>query len=585
MRAIRLLVTEAWAESPATFLLAFVETLGRVLELSRPVFLGLLVGGLVSDHPTSAVLGALGFAVAAGLGEAFMAVGVGARVRLMERLGFRFDQKILGVLGRLPTIEHLQDDEVNDRIRLLTEEQGALGLGINRLLYVVNNLVFAMGTILVAVTASWWMAIPLLAGAAALLSTRWVARAEQRAEQDSARPGRMREELADAMADPSAAEDAAVHDMHALLRRRLGEVTQAWRLPTERTGVRVALLEGAESILFFVAAGAAMVLTIRDASVGLISAGAVAQAFLLVTRLAGVAPMLKFTSTMALRSIRSMDRYLWLVDRAAAEAQPARVPANRMAAGVVVDHASYRYPGASSDALSNVTLTLAPGEVVVLLGDNGSGKSTLVNLMLGLLRPTSGAVQVGGSPASERQRVSMVSQDFVRYELTPRDAVGFGDVERIDDGAHLRDAARLGGAATLVDGLLGGWEQQLGTGWVGGVDLSQGQWQRLALARGLVRQGSMLMCFDEPSSTLDPEAERVFVESLATGEARRALGDECTVVFVTHRLLAARMADRVVVLDRGRVVEQGTPVDLLRTGGRFAELHALQSEAYQGDRG
>lgn len=175
----------------------------------------------------------------------------------------------------------------------------------------------------------------------------------------------------------------------------------------------------------------------------------------------------------------------------------------------------------------------------------------------------------------------MVSQDFVRYELTPRDGVGFGDNARRHDQGALERAAMLGGANSVIDALPIAWEQQLGAAWPDGVDLSQGQWQRLALARGLLRLGADLACFDEPSSALDPEAERAMVHSLVAGQARQDLGPTCIVVFVTHRLMAASVADRIVVLEGGRIVEQGTPAALLAEGGHYARLHALQASGYR----
>lgn len=580
LKPVALMVGESVRVAPGTTALTLVETLGRLVGLLRPVFLALLVNGLATAQTSMVVSGAVGLVVAAALKEVLDAVGVSARVRLMEVMGFHFDHKVLQLLGRLPTVEHLQDAEVADRVRLLTEEQGTLGYGINRLLNVLHNTVFAVGTIVVALSASVWLVIPLVVSAVALAITPWISRIEEDAETRSAAPGRQREALVDTLCDPDLAEDSHTHRAQALLRTRLRDAVAAWRAPTEGANRKVAWVTGLESVVFFVAAGLAMVLAARDAAAGVITLGALAQAFLLVEHLSGTAGLIKFTGTLALRSVRSMDRYLWLQDYAQVSgALPADAGA-ALPAGVSLAGVTYRYPGAQAVALADVSVHFPPGQTVVLVGENGSGKSTMVNLMLGLLEPTSGQVGVDARPATERGRVTAVGQDFVRLELTARDAVGFGDQALLGDDGALDRAAELGFAASVIERLDAGWEQQLGDSWPGGVGLSQGQWQRLALSRGLLRRGSALACFDEPSSALDPETERAMVTSLVNGAAREHLGRDCVVVFVTHRLTAARLADRIVVLDAGRVAQVGSHDELIRADGPYARLYALQASGY-----
>lgn len=580
LKPVALMVGESFRVAPGTTALTLVETVGRLVGLLRPVFLALLVNGLATAQTSMVVSGAVGLVAASALKEVLDAVGVSARVRLMVVMGFHFDHKILDLLGQLPTVEHLQDAEVADRVRLLTEEQGTLGYGINRLLNVLHNTVFAVGTIVVALSASVWMVIPLVVSAVALTITPWISRIEEDAETRSAAPGRQREALVDALCDPDLSEDSHTHGAQAVLRARLRDSVAAWRAPTEGADRKVAWLTGLESVVFFVAAGLAMVLAARDAAAGVITVGALAQAFLLVEHLSGTAGLIKFTGTLAMRSVRSMDRYLWLQDYARVLGdRPADVGA-ALPAGVSLVGVTYRYPGAEAAALGDVSVHFPSGQTVVLVGENGSGKSTMVNLMLGLLEPTSGQVGVHGRPATERGRVTAVGQDFVRLELTARDAVGFGDEAVLGDDDALDRAAGLGFAGSVVDRLGEGWEQQLGDSWPGGVGLSQGQWQRLALSRGLLRRGSALACFDEPSSALDPETERAMVTSLVNGAAREHLGRDCVVVFVTHRLTAARLADRIVVLDAGRVAQIGSHDELIRADGPYARLYALQASGY-----
>ncbi len=247
---------------------------------------------------------------------------------------------------------------------------------------------------------------------------------------------------------------------------------------------------------------------------------------------------------------------------------------------VVLDRVTFRYPESDRTAVRDVSLTIEPGETVALVGENGSGKTTLAKLIAGLYRPSSGHVRWSGhdlADADRRQvadRVMMVLQDPIRWPHTARVNVRVGRHDRPDpSGAAVRDAAGQAGADEVVDGLPAGWETLLSKQFRGGVELSGGQWQRLAVARGLYRDAPLLI-WDEPTAPLDAKAEFAVYESL------RALAADRTVVLITHRLASVRHADRILLLHEGELVEQGTHDELLAAGGRYAELYGLQSRMY-----
>ncbi|HET8682040.1 MAG TPA: ABC transporter ATP-binding protein [Micromonosporaceae bacterium] len=240
------------------------------------------------------------------------------------------------------------------------------------------------------------------------------------------------------------------------------------------------------------------------------------------------------------------------------------------------DRVSFTYPAATRPALSEVSIRLEAGEVVALVGVNGSGKTTLAKVLTGLYRPDTGAVTADGEPgdpAGLRAVSAVLFQDFLRYKLTAADNIGLGRPDRNSDLARVRRAARQAGADALVEALPQGYDTVLSTEFTGGADLSLGQWQRVALARAFFRDAPFVV-LDEPTAALDPRAESALFASV-----RRLLAGR-TVLLISHRFSSVRSADRIYVLDAGRVVEHGTHDALLARAGLYAELFTAQAAAY-----
>ena len=283
-------------------------------------------------------------------------------------------------------------------------------------------------------------------------------------------------------------------------------------------------------------------------------------------------------------------RLAWLEDYAAALVAPAdlHVP-ERLTQGIRFDHVSFAYPGTDRLVLNDVCLDLPAGSVVAIVGENGAGKSTLVKLLCKLYAPTSGRILVDGVdlarlPAEEwRDRLAGAFQDFFRFELLTRQSVGLGDVPRLDDDPAVRTAVHRAGATDVVDRLPAGLDTQLGPTWPDGVEVSFGQWQKLALARGFMRDQPLLLALDEPTAALDAETEHALFERYAAAlhaTAQHASTGRISIL-VSHRFSTVRMADRIVVLDGARVVEVGSHDELMATGGTYAELYQIQAAAYR----
>jgi ATP-binding cassette subfamily B protein len=284
-------------------------------------------------------------------------------------------------------------------------------------------------------------------------------------------------------------------------------------------------------------------------------------------------------------------RLAWLEDYAASLDAHADVAVpTHIKSGIRLEHVSFRYPGTDRLVLDDVSLQLPAGAVVAVVGENGAGKTTLVKLLGKFYEPSAGAIYVDDLPLARmptqewRTRLAGAFQDFFRFEFRARETVGLGDVPRMDDTAAVALAVDRAGAQDVVARLQSGLETQLGPTWPEGVEVSFGQWQKLALARGFMRDGPLLLVLDEPTAALDAETEHALFERYSaatrgTGHSRSA--DGRITILVSHRFSTVRMADLIVVLDGSRVAEVGSHEDLIARGGQYAELYGIQAAAYR----
>jgi ATP-binding cassette subfamily B protein len=259
---------------------------------------------------------------------------------------------------------------------------------------------------------------------------------------------------------------------------------------------------------------------------------------------------------------------------------------DRLAEGIRFEAVSFAYPGTTRTVLDNVDLTLPAGTVVAIVGENGAGKSTLVKLLAKMYEPTKGRILVDRTdlarvPAPDwRARLAGAFQDFFRFEFHARHTVGVGDLPRLDDTVAVRAGVSRAGAGDVIERLPQGLDTQLGPTWPGGIDVSFGQWQKLALARGFMRERPIVLVLDEPTAALDAETEHALFEQYAASVRDRDGSGRITIL-VSHRFSTVRMADLIVVLDGARVVEHGSHDALMAAGGQYAQLYSIQAAAYR----
>ncbi|SRR5579885_3190840 len=263
--------------------------------------------------------------------------------------------------------------------------------------------------------------------------------------------------------------------------------------------------------------------------------------------------------------------------RAPARPVPLRRPFQE---GIEFRGVTFTYPGRAQPALADVSFAIAPGETVAVVGRNGAGKTTLVKLLGRLYDPDAGMVLVDGhdvrayDPTALRAQIGVIFQDYATYQLTVRENIGVGQVARLADTAAVADAARRAGAGEVVARLPDGYDTMLGKWFDGGHQLSGGEWQKVALARAFMRDAQVLV-LDEPTAALDAQAEYELFARL------KALAAGRTTLFISHRFSTVRMADRILVLEGGRLIEAGSHAELMALGGRYAELFDLQASSYR----
>lgn len=249
--------------------------------------------------------------------------------------------------------------------------------------------------------------------------------------------------------------------------------------------------------------------------------------------------------------------------------------------GIRFENVSFTYPGSSKPALTNISLHLKPREKLAIVGENGSGKTTLIKLLTRLYTPDSGRIFLDGLDLQEwdvdvlRRRIGVIFQNFVRYQFTVGENIGVGDVEHLENKTRWRTAAEKGMAQSFIDQLPQSFQTQLGRWFKGGQELSGGQWQKIALSRAFMRSQADILVLDEPTSAIDAQAEFEIFNHF------RAITQNQMVLLISHRFSTVRMADKIVVIENGEVIEQGTHEELLQLGGHYAKLFLLQAAGYQ----
>ena len=545
------------------------------------LWLKLLADGLLGGDGSLVFASAVGLAASAVATWVLVLVSDRTQRRFRDRVTIALESHVARLQASVVTVEHHERPEYLDRLAVLRDQVFVLD-------HMYMSLFSTCGWILrLAVTLVLLVAVhPVLALLAAfalptVLTSTWRPGVERAAEERAAPYNRLARHLFDTATTAPPAKEVRVTRIEELLVRLRRETWEQGFRPLARARWASAGWHAAAWALFGGAyvAGIVFVASVAAATPGdvllVLAAGARLSAYIGAT-----VGEIGFLRGVWLDGSR---RLAWLEDYAAAMERDADAPVpHRLERDIRLEGVSFAYPGTDRLVLEDVDLVLAPGSVVAIVGANGAGKTTLVKLLCGMYRPTRGRILVDRvdlahmPSAAWRSRLSGAFQDFFRFELLARQSVGIGDLPRLDDHAAVRSAVERAGAADVVSRLPAELDTQLGPSWKGGVELSFGQWQKLALARGFMRDDVHVLVLDEPTAALDAETEHALFERYAAA----ARGDRITIL-VSHRFSTVRMADFIVVLDGARVVESGTHEALVARGGQYAQLYAIQAEAYR----
>jgi ATP-binding cassette subfamily B protein len=579
----RLLIGLGWEIGPGLFVLFTLVTMSSFVS---PLLLAFgvrpLVDGVVFGMPRQVVIGGVAVAVAL----LFVLVApIGYRwatIRMRERSSLVAERRVLMLAAGAPQIRHFERPEFLDRLQSLRRDAQDLATSVT--LPFIGPLVIAqliVSTVLLAELRLVLGALPLVAIPALWLSRR-AEEVRKQSELAAAPQRRLAQQLFGLSVTASSAQELHVASLGDEMLRRHRRASDNANHVVHSGLFRSVAIGAIGWALFPIAYVVAMVLVLREAVSGRVTPGDVALALALASAVVTAANMVLDLAGTVLQVRTTAGHYFWLADEARQLPGTALVP-ERLVNGIELKQVTFGYGDGKRLALLGTDLFLPAGRTIALVGENGAGKTTVAKLLTGMYRPVAGEVLVDGVDLAAmdiqhyRQKVSAGFQDFVRYQFTVRDAVAVGGLsespERVERAVAKADA-------TFVDALPDGLETQLGTSWSGGVELSGGQWQKLAVARAFVRPAPLLMIMDEPSASLDPQTEHALFDRLAV-EARAGRADGRITLLISHRFSTVRSADLIIVLEKGRVTEQGTHEELMELGRTYAELYSLQAAGYR----
>lgn len=565
-------------------------SLGLALLMMLPdvllaLWLKLLVDGAIDGDRSSIRTAAIGLAVSVCATWYLGVLSQRVQRRFRDKVAIALESHVARLQASVPTIEHHERPEHLDRLAMLRDQVFTLD---HLFMSLFSTLGWMFRLVITAVLlASVHPALVLLLACSvpAFYTSTWRPTVERRVEESVIANTRLARHLFVLGTTAPPGKEVRVTGTGAWLIDERRAAWQRWYGPVASVRIATALWHASAWALFGAGYVAAVVFasSVIDASVG--------QVVLVVaagTRLAGyigaTAGELGFLRGFWLDSSR---RLTWLEDyAAAADAGASATAPATLHEGISFEHVSFCYPGSDRLVLDDINLTLPAGTVVAIVGENGAGKSTLVKLLARMYAPTSGRISVDGVVLADiavsewRDRLAGAFQDFYRFELRAQHTVGLGDLGHLDDRPAAIMAVDRAGAGDVIDRLAHGLDTQLGPTWDQGAEVSFGQWQKLALARGFMRDDPLVLILDEPTAALDAETEHALFERFAEAARSESVSGRVTVL-VSHRFSTVRMADLIVVMDGAKVVEVGSHEELLDANGQYADLFRIQAAAYK----
>jgi len=575
-----------YSNEPRLMLAAFVlSQLAALPDALLALWLMLLGKGVLENRPGLVRVAAIGLGVSATATWFLRTVSTRVQRRFRDKVTIALESHVARLQASIATIAHHERPEYVDRLAMLRDQVFVLD-HMYMSLFATCGWILRLG-VTVALLASIHPALVLLAVFAlpTVLTSTWRPGVERAAQERAAQSNRLARHLFTIATTAAPGKEVRVTGIGDRLIAQRREVWERAYAPVAAARWGSALWHTLAWALF----GSAFVGAVVFVASGL---GSPAGDVLLVLAAGSRLSAYIGATVGEIGFLRGfwMDgsrRLVWLENYAASLTASADLPAPAVVRRAIrFEHVSFAYPGTTRLVLNDVSLLLPAGAVVAIVGENGAGKTTLVKLLAKMYEPTSGSIFVDDTPLARiaadtwRARLAGAFQDFFRFELRARQTVGAGDVARIDDEPAVVAAVGRAGADDVVSRLPAGLETQLGQTWPGGVEVSFGQWQKLALARGFMRNRPLLLVLDEPTAALDAETEHALFERYAAAAQGESTDGRITIL-VSHRFSTVRMASLIVVMDGARLVETGTHDELMAHGGQYSELYGIQAAAYR----
>jgi len=565
-----------------SFALALLAALPDAL---MALWIKLLADGLMRTSRTLLITAAVGLGVSAAATWFLKVISDRTQRRFRDRVAVALESHVARLQASVATIAHHERPEYLDRLAMLRNQVFVLDHMFMSVFTTCGWLLRL--TVTVALLMSVHPALALLAVFAlpTVFASGWRPGVERAVEERVAWANRLARHLFDLATTAAPGKEVRVMRIGNRLVEQRRDAWERWFGPVASARWSSSMWHMLAWAIFALAYVGAVIFVSTRANT---SAGAVLLVLAAGSRLSAyigaTVGEIGFLRGFWLEGSRRMA---WLEDYAAAVAEHANQQApERLAQGIRLEHVSFSYPGTTRRVLEDVNLELKAGSVVAIVGENGAGKTTLVKLLCRMYQPDEGRILVDGVELAKvraeewRSRLAGAFQDFFRFEFRARHTVGLGDVPRLEDQPAVTAAVGRAGAEDVVERLPSGLETQLGVTWPGGTEVSFGQWQKLALARGFMRDRPLLLVLDEPTAALDAETEHALFERYSSA-ARNGARDGRITILVSHRFSTVRMADQIVVLDAARVAEFGTHEELMAKGGQYAELYGIQAAAYR----
>ncbi|MFC0531776.1 ABC transporter ATP-binding protein [Phytohabitans kaempferiae] len=547
------------------------------------------VDGVIQGDPEAAVAGAAAAALAFAVGIYLGGIDAVLHMLLVERVGLlHLHRQIHADIAGLEGLDHLERTDFLDRVTVVRGAAWNLMFGMWTAVDAVFNAVKLALLLTLLGMVSPWLLVLLVFAAAPIWFDQRGQRLVTNAETDTAEAMRLQRHLFNLATEAAGGKEIRVSGSGEELARRQAdawnEVTRGWF----RARVGAAAWKLAGWSLFTTGFAAGLWLVVYRAANGTGTVGDIVLAVTVAVSLRDSIQDTVFGANEAMRGARVIEPYLWLRDYVAAHRDRpagARPCPDTLREGVTFERVTFGYPGTERRALDEVSCHLPAGSVIAVVGEYGSGKSTLVKLLCKFYQPDSGAILVDGTRLSEldtegwRARSSAAFQDFGRFKIRFAETVGVGDLPHLGHSGRVLAAVRAADAEPLVERLPDGLDTQLGRVFEG-VELSEGQWQKTALARASMRTEPLLFVLDEPTASLDAHSEHAIFERYMARARELAARTGAITVIVSHRFSTVTDADLILVLDKGRLVESGSHAELMARGGRYAELYGIQATAY-----